>query len=43
MRISLVRYAYQTLEETLQKAEDYTIVTHNYPDCLLVNFAFTRS
>lgn len=32
MRISPVGHAYQTLEETLQKAEAYTAVTHNHPE-----------
>jgi len=32
MRISPVGYAYQTLEVTLQKAEEYTAVTHNHPE-----------
>jgi len=33
MRISPVGYTYETLEKTLRKAEDYTIVTHNHPEC----------
>ena len=32
MRISPVGYAYETLEETLSKAEFYTEVTHNHPE-----------
>jgi len=32
MRISPVGYAYNTLEEVLQKALEYTEVTHNHPE-----------
>lgn len=32
MRISPVGFAFQTLEEVLQKAEEYTAVTHDHPE-----------
>ena len=32
MRISPVGYAYETLEETLKEAENFTAVTHNHPE-----------
>lgn len=32
MRISPVGYAFNTLEEVLQKAEHYTEITHNHPE-----------
>jgi ADP-ribosylglycohydrolase len=32
MRISPVGYAFDTLEETLQKAEKFTILTHDHPE-----------
>lgn len=34
MRISPVAYAYDTLEEVLQKAEHFTAVTHDHPEGL---------
>ncbi len=32
MRISPVGWAYETLDEVLRKAEEYTVITHNHPE-----------